>query len=186
VSELALPLAATRLTLRAWAPSDRAAYLALHTDPVVGRYIPGLPESDNLAGENFAALCARAPDPSEPIGAWLAIATREADEVVGTGGVLWRDEAHRQAEFGVLLLPGAAGQGYATEAAQALIDAAFSQLGAHRVSAELLAENRSSARLCQRLGLRLEGLHLGTHLEGEQAYDSLTFAMVAAEWRQRR
>ena len=50
------------------------------------------------------------------------------------------------------------GRGFATEAAQAVLDVCFNTLGAHRVYAQLDARNEASARLCERLGMHQEAL----------------------------
>jgi RimJ/RimL family protein N-acetyltransferase len=48
------------------------------------------------------------------------------------------------------------GQGYATEAAAALIDYAFSQLNLKRILATTTSENLHSMRVMQRLGMRID------------------------------
>jgi ribosomal-protein-alanine N-acetyltransferase len=64
----------------------------------------------------------------------------------------------RQPEVGLYyaLAPAARGQGYATEAARALIDYAFHALRVRRVIATTLDDNEASRAVMRRLGMRLE------------------------------
>lgn len=61
-----------------------------------------------------------------------------------------------QVEIGWVFDPDHAGRGYATEAAEALIQHLFHHKRAHRVFARLDADNTASARLCERLRMSRE------------------------------
>ena len=45
------------------------------------------------------------------------------------------------------------------------------------------ASNRASERVCQRLGMRREGRHVGADVDGDRWVDALTYALVVDEWR---
>ena len=60
-------------------------------------------------------------------------------------------------EIGYSLLPVYEGYGYATEAAQALINWAFQHPAVNRVSAETLPELASSIRVMEKCGMRHVG-----------------------------
>ena len=49
-------------------------------------------------------------------------------------------------------------QGYMTEAARKLIDIAFSELGLHRIEANIMPQNFRSLRVAEKLGFQNEGL----------------------------
>ena len=79
--------------------------------------------------------------------------------------------------------------GFATEAAQALLTYAFATLHAHRVFAECNPENTASVRLLQRLNMRQEGRLIANvafrkHPETGMPLwqDTLVFAILADEW----
>src|SRR5690606_33393810 len=77
--------------------------------------------------------------------------------IVGTG--LHRfDWAVRRFEIGYWVRTGAAGQGYATEAANALARYAFAALGARAVVIEHATGNDASARVIEKLGFEKEGV----------------------------
>ena len=76
------------------------------------------------------------------------------------------------------------GQGYATEAARALLALAFESYGLHRVFGRLEARNVASARVLERIGMRREA-HLVENewIKGEWQSE-LVYALLAREWRE--
>ncbi|KZX21911.1 GNAT family N-acetyltransferase [Rathayibacter tanaceti] len=84
-------------------------------------------------------------------------------------------------EIGWVLHPEAQGRGYAAEASAALLDLAVDLLGAHRVVAQLDARNTASARLCERLGMRLETRHLDEEFCKGEWTSTLVDALLARE-----
>jgi RimJ/RimL family protein N-acetyltransferase len=82
------------------------------------------------------------------------------------------------AEFGYVLNSSAQGHGYATEAAEALIEALWTEYPFVRIEAHLDSRNLASRGVAERLGLRHEPEHdLVTQFKGEEAL-SLTFALT--------
>jgi RimJ/RimL family protein N-acetyltransferase len=96
---------------------------------------------------------------------------------------LWRtSREHNQGEIGFVLHPDHQGQGYGTEAMRELLRIGFEDVGLHRIVGRCDARNGASARLMQRLGMRLEA-HLRENelIKGEWC-DELIYAMLATEW----
>ncbi len=88
----------------------------------------------------------------EPIG-WVSLRIGEGTQESG--------------ELGYSLVEEQRGQGYATEAVRALVNAAFALAGLHVVRAYCLPENERSRALLKRLGFREEGrLKHGASLRG--------------------
>lgn len=89
-----------------------------------------------------------------------------------------------QAELGWVLHPDHAGRGYATEAVREVIRICFADLGLRRVTADCFADNESSWRLMERVGMRREGhaIRDSLHRSG-QWLDGLAYALLADEWR---
>ena len=99
-----------------------------------------------------------------------------------------RDRARAvQAELGWSLDPAYTGNGYATEAVAELIRICFEELHLRRVIAQCFADNESSWRLMERVGMRRESHDVrgSLHRSGEWL-DGLTYAMLADEWRSAR
>lgn len=105
--------------------------------------------------------------------------------LIGRCGLGIRRPEHREAELWYLLHPAHVGQGYATEAASALLDFAFNTLGLHRVYADCDPRNTASCRVTERLGMRLEGvLRENYWLRGEWC-DASIHAILEHEWKSR-
>ena len=81
-----------------------------------------------------------------------------------------------------MFTPDVQGQGYATEAARALAEVAFTEVGAHRVWAQLEPENTASSRICERLGMRREAYFEQGSWFKERWTDLAIYAIRADEW----
>lgn len=83
------------------------------------------------------------------------------------------------------------GQGYATEGCRAVLDHAFDDLGAERVTSGTAAANEPSCRLLHRLGLRVIAESRGNAFRNEpggQPIESIgyLFAITQEEWQARK
>lgn len=183
---VAWPLETPRLRIRRITPDDVAATWRYRQLPEVGFGIGWYTQDPDEYRELFL-------DPARQASV-LAIELLAAPGTV-IGDVVLKVEdgfaqreargaaAGLQAEIGWSLDPAYGGQGYATEAVRAVIDAAFAQLGIHRIQAFCLTANTPSWRLMERLGMRRE-MHLvrsDLHRSGEWM-DSYGYALLADEW----
>ena len=110
-------------------------------------------------------------------------AVRRADGLLlGDLTLCLRSVDHHQVELGYVFHPDAAGQGYATEATRALVDFAFTDLGAHRVFARTDARNHPSASLLRRLGMREEAHFREAEIFKGEWGEELVFALLDREW----
>lgn len=81
------------------------------------------------------------------------------------------------------------GQGYATESAKAIIDYAFTHLGARRIIAMCNPKNNHSWRLLERLNMRREGLllqniYFKTDVNNNPIWlDTYEYAILKSEWQ---
>ena len=91
----------------------------------------------------------------------------------------------QQGEIGWVFHPGYGGRGYATEAAGALLRIGFEDVGLHRIWAQLDPRNTGSARLCERLGMRHEGLLREESWFKGQWGDLSIYGLLDREWRDR-
>ena len=90
---------------------------------------------------------------------------------------------HRQGEIGYALGINFRGQGYATEAAAALIEYAFETLGLHRVHATTSSGNPDSFRVMERLGMKQEGRMREATFKDGTWLDKLVYGLLAREWK---
>jgi RimJ/RimL family protein N-acetyltransferase len=105
--------------------------------------------------------------------------------VIGDMSVFLKSATWGKFEIGWVFHPAFHGQGYATEAAEAVLGLCFDDLGAHRVFAQLDARNTTSARLCERVGMRQEALLRETEIFKGEWSDTAVYGMLEQEWRAR-
>ena len=79
-----------------------------------------------------------------------------SDEYCGSVGLNIERE-HGRAELGYWIGVPYWGRGYATEAAQAIVEYGFSELRLNRIYATVFAGNRASRRVAEKAGMRYEG-----------------------------
>ena len=145
-----------RLILRRFTPDDLDDLIALDADPAVMRYISGGAEMPpDEQPESLLPYWLKFYERGDAWGFWAAI-ERSSGEFIGwfhlrpVPGVDPDDEP----ELGYRLVRAAWGRGLATEGSRALIDKAFTKLGARRVYATAMAVNTGSRRVMEKAGLR--------------------------------
>jgi len=112
----------------------------------------------------------------------LAICARTAaQQILGAIG-LHISMAHLHGEIGYWIGRDAWGNGYATEAARALVSYAFVQLGLHRVQGRHFTRNPASGRVMQKLGMQLEGVHRDAYMRSDKFENVAVYAVLAADW----
>ena len=84
------------------------------------------------------------------------VALRDSGEAIGICGILQRDTLPCP-DLGLAFLPEYRRQGYAIEAARAVLENAAAELKKRRLVAILSAENQASARLLKKLDFRYAG-----------------------------
>lgn len=177
------PITTDRLTIRRAAEDDADATFAFRSREEVGRWLTELPADRDRYRNTFT-------DPQRLSTTLIIEANGEVigDLMVRVADAWAQNEAEprgqsREAELAWVLDPAHTGQGYATEAARELLRMCFDDLGLHRVFATCFAENASSWRLMERIGLRRE-LHArgdALHRSGEWM-DTYGYALTAPEW----
>src|SRR5580658_997504 len=173
------PLQTERLTLRPYRLSDIAALM-----PLIG-------------AREVAATTLRIPHPYTESDARDFIVSTQAGRLTGSelrlgiilresgalcGGVGLRIERdHRRAELGYWIGVPYWGNGYATEAASAVVNHVFGALGLHRIFASHFANNPASAKVLRKIGMRYEGCHRGHILKWGEIIDLEMYGMVASD-----
>jgi RimJ/RimL family protein N-acetyltransferase len=148
-------LPTTRLLLRPPTEADaEAIFLRYGQDRNVCRYMTWTPHPSvdsvlaylqRIVRENEQGTCAG-----------YLIFARESGDLLGSIGGRIEDTVRMQ--FGYCLARDAWGQGIATEAARAFVNAAMQQSSIWRVQATCDLENPASARVLEKAGLTLEGI----------------------------
>jgi len=120
----------------------------------------------------------------------LAICLKETGQVIGDlfgGGAEEEDDA-QTTSVGWNLNPQFGGQGYAFEAARALLDHLFRERDFRRIYAYVEDHNTPSQRLCEKLGMRREGVFIEfvsftKDDTGNPIYENtMQYAILRREW----
>ena len=173
----------------------------LHTERLTLRPF-GLADADivqELAGAYEVALnTSTIPHPYPPGGAAMWIGTHQAEfeagdavtfavtrqggeHLIGAMGLSISRE-HRRAELGYWIGVPYWGQGYATEAAQAVVAYGFRALDLLRITATHFARNPASGRVMQKIGMTREGCLRSHILRWGEPQDLVMYGILAQEW----
>jgi RimJ/RimL family protein N-acetyltransferase len=177
-------LPTARLLLRPFAQADAQALFALQSNARVLRYWDAPPWKERARAERFIAACAQMAQ--EGTGARLAI-ERAADRAfIGWCCLVQWNPDHRSARMGYCLDEPAWGQGFATEAAAALLHWAFDSLDLNRVQAETDTRNTASSRVLEKLGFVREGMLREDCIVNGEVSDSWVYGLLRRDWQARR
>lgn len=175
------PLRTDRLLIRPVRAADADALAARRNDPAVAEFQTWVPPYTLERAQALVAEIASMHGPTD--GAWWMATIATPDDTAVLGDVVvhltWQG---RTAEIGYTLARGAWGHGYATEAAAALVEYLFVELGVQRVEGTLHPDNRASAMVLERVGMLFEGHTKGSFWVGDVNSDDWHYGMRRADW----
>ena len=170
-----MELRTARLLLRPFRADDQAALQPIIGDPETARWSPEEP----IEAGAFLRYSLDF-ETEEPRNHWRFAVLRQADgSLLGSAELHIESHEHRRGTLGYLISPAAQGQGYATEAAQAVLDFGLGVGGLHRISATCDPENVGSSRVLEKIGMTREGLLRDYYLVGGEWRDRLIYAKLA-------
>ena len=170
-----------RLRLRPFAQTDTDAVFALQSSARVLRYWDAPPWTSRAQAERFIAVCGQMEQ--EGAGARLAIEHAADNVFIGWCSLAKWDPVFRSARLGYCLDDAAWGQGFATEAAGAMLQWAFDTLDLNRVQAECDTRNTASSRVLEKLGFVREGRLREDCIVNGEVSDSWVYGLLRREWR---
>ena len=180
------PLRTPRLSLRPFTRGDVDAVYSYRRREDVARYLFDVPLSRDecaLAVQQRINQTSLAKEGDRII---LAVEHGQTGVLMGEVSLIWRSADARQGEVGWIFDPEFQGQGFATEAASAMLDLAFGPAEIHRVSARCDVRNLRSWKMMERLGMRREA-HFREHGLFKGKWDEeYIYAMLRQEWRSLR
>ncbi len=121
---------------------------------------------------------------SDPTVVMRAIRRRSDGELIGCCGLVYIHWINRTAELSLYVGWQNAyidADGYAEDAARALLDHGFATLGLHRVWVEVYAFDDAKRALLERLGFTLEGTLRQHHFRDGRHADSHMFGLLSSE-----
>ena len=166
-----------RLLLRELVQEDWAAIHRYGSDPEVSRYMDWGPNTEADTDAFMAqALAVQRAEPRPNF--QLAVVLKREDRLIGVCTLVFSDIPSREATLGYAYERAAWGQGYATEAARAMLAFGFGELGQHRIWATCAPANIGSKRVLEKIGMQREG-YLRAHrwVKGRWR-DSLLYAIL--------
>jgi RimJ/RimL family protein N-acetyltransferase len=179
------PLETDRLLLRPYADADLEALHDLERREDTARYLYNEPLSLDATRAQLKRRMKLSTIDDDQDELVLAALLKESGALVGHVSLQRVSREHRQGEIGYVLHPDHQGYGYATEAAAFLLRLGFEALDMHRIVGRLDARNAASARVLERLGMRLEAHLRENELVKGEWCDELIYAILASEWRER-
>jgi RimJ/RimL family protein N-acetyltransferase len=176
------PVLTERLALRPYRRGDVDAVYSYRSRADVSEYLFDRPMSHQECAEAVQSRAGQIAFSGEGDKVLLAVERRDDQRLIGEVSLIWRSVPDLQAEVGYIFHPDAHGQGYASEAARALLAFGFEVMGLHRIYARCDARNAASARVMQRLGMRQEA-HFREHMQVKGRWDEeLIYAILEGEW----
>jgi RimJ/RimL family protein N-acetyltransferase len=106
--------------------------------------------------------------------------------VGGVGYEPYAAELAGSAQMGWWLTPSAWHSGIMAIAGRALRDVAFINRGVMRIEAPVMHANPNSARVAEKMGMRLEGVALSRYVKFGVRYDQLNFGITREQWLELR
>jgi len=169
----------TRLKIREFNSDDLDALLQMDLHPLVNRFEPGTLTPEDIRYRLEGALEWAAEIPRKIYK--LAITIPPDDCLRGRITLKHSASGDEEWMLGWTLHPDYWGKGYASEAALSVLNFAFSELHAHRVSAYCHADNSASIRVMERIGMKFEGrMRERIFLDGRW-YDELVYGILVNE-----
>jgi RimJ/RimL family protein N-acetyltransferase len=180
---MTLPIRTERLVLRRFTQDDVPDIIAFVSHPSVARATPEIEPTESAVTKYVERQNAYQPF---ELGKCfdLALQRKKDGRVIGLLSLVCKE--HRQGEIGWALGVDYRGQGYATEAAKALMTYGFASLGLHRIYATTSSANPGSWRVMERLGMRREAHLREAECRDGEWLDILIYGILAAEWQSTR
>lgn len=173
-------LETARLCLRSFAPADATEVQRLAGDQAVAATTAAMPHPyPDGAAETWIAT--HAPKWAAHEELVYAITLKATGRLVGAIG-LTLTEPHERAELGYWVGVPFWNQGYASEAAQVVIDSGFRILGLVRIQAHHMAHNLASGRVMENAGMSREGYSPQALKKDGQFHDLILYGVVRGDW----
>ena len=170
-----------RLLLREFVTADWPAVLAYQRDPHYLQY-SDWPDRTPEDAQRFVQMFLDQQEEQPRRKFQLAVVLKSSGQLIGTCGIRKASVGAHEADIGYELSPDQWGHGYATEAARAIVQFGFAELKVHRIWAWCVADNMASARVLERLGLKLEGRLRDKEYFKGRWWDTLMYGILKDEW----
>lgn len=180
---LTLPIRTARLSLREFSNSDFAAVHDYSSDGRVTRYLFFGPRDEDGTSEYLEGLLASQRE--RPRTRFeLAVEEQASGRVIGACDLSFIEP--RVVDLGYMFGIDSWGNGFATEVALALIEAAFLSLHAQRVISTVDVNNGASIRVLEKIGMRWEAVFRKHRRAKNRWWDCHLFVLPREVWEASR
>lgn len=109
----------------------------------------------------------------------LVVEDTAAGKLIGHVGLYKLDTIAKKTEYGVLIADDdSRGKGYGTKCTSLMVDYAFTKLGMHKVTAEVLSENAASIAMFKKCGFMVDGRLRDDVFKNGRYYDVLCMSIL--------
>lgn len=140
-----------RLVVRSFSPIDAGAFMEFSRQPSVAHWLPDMVVQDESEAAGWIGWINRNLDATKPF-VILAIEEKASHALLGFVGAGPKEELNNEIEVAYGIADPYQGKGFATEAAQALIEWVFANTALERLSAIVQPANWASTRVIDKLG----------------------------------
>jgi len=173
----------SRLILRKFTHEDVSDVYEYGKDPKVAEYVLWYPHSSQYESLEFVNNTVQAYLNGEP-SPW-AIEFKENGKVIGSTGFFTVDYNHHKGEIGYALSREYWGKGIMPEAVNAVIGIGFNEFGLNRIQAHTSIDNKGSAKVLLKCGMKFEGtMRAFVKVKGE-FWDVNYYAILRKEWEKK-
>ncbi|MBE8578471.1 GNAT family N-acetyltransferase [Vibrio sp. OPT18] len=168
------------LILRDMSIEDECAFVAISQDAKYQRFYDESdcePDKYRELTQLFVAQALEVPRQSFQ----LAVESKDSGKFIGT--VCLRLEGNLQASMGCAFSREIQGKGLSIEAAEALANFGFSELGVQRIYAETISKNLAAIKLCQSLGMKEEARFEDHRFFKGKWWDTVRLEVVRSDWK---
>lgn len=162
-----------RLILRPLREDDAADAFEWLGDPVVNRYMPYPLYKDVAQARKWIASIAE--EENE-----FGFVLKETGKMIGSGSVTW-DPSKNAYDLGYNLARAYWGQGYATEAARAMLCWARTALNARDFTSAHVTANVASGKVLQKCGFRFERFGHYGRFDGSEMFDASFYTLHVSD-----
>jgi ribosomal-protein-alanine N-acetyltransferase len=169
-----------RLLLRGPKPEDLQHVYRIHSDPEVMRFYGVLPyDSVEKAQKHLDWLYSLH---REGKGLRPVITVKGLDTYIGDVGYYDYEQKHHRAEIGYILAKEYWGNGFMSEALEAMLKYGFNEMGLNRVQALIDPRNQASQRVIEKQGFKYEGTFREYELEYGEFVDLDIHSLLKSEY----
>jgi RimJ/RimL family protein N-acetyltransferase len=180
------PIVTPRLKLRPFRRGDVDAVYSYRRREDVARYLLDVALSRDECAQVVQQRILQVGFEAEGDKIILAVERADSGTLIGEMSLIWRSVTGRQGEIGWIFDPECQGEGFATEAANAVLDLGFGAGDLHRIMARCDVRNVRSWQLMERLGMRKEA-HFREHAIFKNEWDEeFVYALLWQEWKAMR